>query len=127
MANHDRRVTVRGVFHGLVALLGWILFVHWWRRVIPQITETDASAALIFIAATFLATLVVTLAWVSYNIRIFRRKGPRLRLPDVSEDRDADSLGRTIDGPDGESLRKAPVIVIEVDEERKSILPGGVA
>ena len=127
LTDRDRRLTVRGAFHGLIALCGWILFVYWWRRVTPQITETDATAALVFIAATFLVTLVVTLWWVSYNVRIYRRKGPRRRLPDVSEDRDADYLGRTIDGADDGSARKAQVVVIEVDGDRKSVLPGGIA
>ncbi len=127
LARSDRRLTVRGAFHGLIALSGWILFFYWWRRVVPQITQTDATAALLFIAATFLVTLAVTLWWVSYNIRIFRRKGPRTRLPDVLEDRDADVLGRAIDGPGDRSLRQAQVIVIAVDGERKSVRPGGIA
>lgn len=127
LANPDRRLTFRAAFHGLIALSGWILFVYWWRRVVPQITRTDASAALVFIAATFLVTLAVTLWWVSYNIRIFRRKGPRTRLPDVPEDRNADVLGRAIDGPDDGSLRRAQVIVIAVDGETKRIGPGGIA
>ncbi len=127
LGNRDRRLTVRGAFHGLVALCGWILFVYWWRRVTPQITETDATAALVFIASTFLVTLVITLSWVSYNVRIYRRKGPRTRLPDVSDNRDTDFLGRPIDGPDDGSVRKAQVIVIAVDGERKSVLPGGIA
>ncbi len=127
MANHERRLTVRGVFHGIIALLGWILFFHWWRRVVPQITERDASAALVFILATLLVTLVVTLSWVSYNIHLFRRKGPRKRLPDVPEIRDADFLGRKIDGPADGSLRAAQVIVISVDGDRKSVAPGGIA
>ena len=38
MAIRDRRLTVRGAFHGLIALLGWILFVYWWHLVIPQVT-----------------------------------------------------------------------------------------
>ena len=127
MASRDRRVTIRGLFHGLIALCGWILFVYWWHRVIPQITRRDASAAAIFIASTFVVTLVVTLVWVYYNIKLFRRKGPRRRLPDVPENRDVDFLGRSIDRPDDVSLLKAHVIVIAVDGERKSIAPGGIA
>lgn len=123
----DRRLTVRGAFHGLIALLGWVLFVYWWHLVIPQVTGGEALAALIFIGSTFLATVVVTLSWVSYNIGIFRRKGPRKALPDVSEYRDADVLGRTIDRPVDGSLFEARVIVIAVDGDRKRIEPGGIA
>lgn len=123
----DRRLTVRSTFHGLIALLGWILFVYWWHLVIPQVTGSEAFAALVFIGAAFLATVVVTLLWVSYNIGIFRRKGPRMALPDVSENRDADVLGRMIDRPVDDSLLEARVIVIAVEGDRKRIQPGGIA
>lgn len=127
MTIRDRRLTVRGAFHGLIALLGWILFVYWWHLVIPQVTGSEAFAALMFIATAFLVTVVVTLLWVSYNIGIFRRKGPRKALPDVSEHRDADVLGRMIDRPADGSLLEARIIVIAVDGDRKRIEPGGIA
>lgn len=127
MAIRDRRLTVRGAFHGLIALLGWVLFVYWWHLVIPQVTGREAYAALIFIGAAFLVTVVVTLLWVSYNVGIFRRKGPRMALPDVSENRDADVLGRMIDQPVDGSLLEARIVVIAVEGDRKRIQPGGIA
>jgi len=127
LAARDRRLTVRGAFHGLIATLGWILFVYWWHLVIPQVTGHEAFAALVFIGAAFLVTVAVTLSWVSYNIGIFRRKGPRKAVPDVSESRDADVLGRMIDRPADGSLLQARVIVIAVDGDRKKIAPGGIA
>jgi len=127
LAIRDRRLTVRGAFHGLIALLGWVLFVYWWHLVIPQVTGREAYAALIFIGAAFLVTVVVTLLWVSYNVGIFRRKGPRMALPDVSENRDADVLGRMIDQPVDGSLLEARIVVIAVEGDRKRIQPGGIA
>lgn len=109
------------IFHGFIALFGWILFVYWWNRVIPQVGARDAAVALAFIALTVLATVIATLAWVLYNIGIFRRKGPRRNLPAVSENYDADFLGRKIDRPGLDSIRGARIVTVSLRGDVKKI------
>lgn len=114
------KVTVRGTIHAAVTLFFWCLFVYWWLRVIPQTSARDAVGAIVLIALTILATTVLTLVWVRYNVAIFRRKGPRKGLPPVSEECDADRLGRGLDHPGYDSLKRSRAVVVSCEGERKS-------
>lgn len=113
------KATVRGTIHAAVTLFFWCLFVYWWLRVIPQTSVRDAVGALILIAFTFLATTVLTLFWVRHNIAIFRRKGPRKGLPPVSEECGADRLGRALDHPGFDSLKRSRVVAVSTEGNRK--------
>lgn len=119
MTDHRARVSIQGIFHALIAVLAWFLFFYWWNEVIPQTNVDDAAMAFLVIFLTVLLSSVLTLLWVRYNIGIFRRKGPRKILPAVSEERDADPLGRTLDHPGTETLKSAPVVVVSHEGERK--------
>lgn len=121
------RMTIKGILHALLAVLTWILFVTWWNEVIPQITVEDASMACLVIFLTFLICSVLTLLWVRYNVGIFRRKGPRKNLPSVSEECEADYLGRKLDHPGCDFLKCAPLVVVSREEDRKTFnVPLGV-
>ncbi len=121
------RVTINGILHALVTLLTWILFITWWNQVIPQVTTEDASMAFAVIFLTALICSIVTLLWIRYNVGIFRRKGPRKHLPPVSEEAEADYLGRRLDHPGHEYLKNAPFVVISREEDRKHFkVPLGV-
>src|SRR3990172_1194126 len=121
------RVTIRGIFHASLVILTWILFVYWWNQVIPQVSVEDASMAFLVIFLTFLICSVLTLLWVRYNVGIFRRKGPRKNLPTVSEEREADYLGRRLDNPGYDLLKGASLVVFSREEDRKKFnLPLGV-
>jgi len=121
------RVTIRGIFHASLVILTWILFVYWWNQVIPQVSVEDASMAFLVIFLTFLICSVLTLLWVRYNVGIFRRKGPRKNLPTVSEEREADYLGRRLDHPGYDFLKNAPRVVVSREEDRKNFkVPLGV-
>jgi hypothetical protein len=126
--SHSRpRMTIRGILHAFLVILTWILFVYWWNQVIPQITVEDASMAFLVIFLTFLICSVLTLLWVRYNVGIFRRKGPRKNLPSVSEEREADYLGRRLDHPGYDYLKGAPHVVVSREEDRKNFkVPLGV-
>ncbi len=112
-------MTIKGTFHGLIAISGWALFVYWWIRVLPQIDEKNALNAFTFIGATVLATVLLTLLWVRYNIGIFRRKGPRKNSALVKENRDKDFLGRRIEGAGQGPLKTARLVDISVEGEVK--------
>jgi len=121
------RVTIRGIFHASLVILTWILFVYWWNQVIPQVTVEDASMAFLVIFLTVLFCSVLTLLWVRYNVGIFRRKGPRKNLPFVSEERDADYLGKRLDHPGYAFLKDAPLVVVSREEDRKNFkIPLGI-
>lgn len=119
MDNDRIRSTIRGALHLLVALLFWCLFGYWWRKVLPQTAPEDIADAVLLIALSFLGTAVLTLAWVRHNLRIFRRKGPRMRLPDVSEEYGADRLGAGIDHPGNDFLRRSRVLTVSREGNRK--------
>jgi hypothetical protein len=113
-------MTLKGTFHVLVAIFGWGLFVYWWNQVLPDLDSRDPVIALLFIGATILATVLVTVLWVRYNIGIFRRKGPRKSLTRVIENHDTDFLGRRIERPPGpESLKTARLVVVSVEGDAK--------
>lgn len=113
-------MTIKGTFHALVAIFSWGLFVYWWNSVLPQVDPSEPAIALLFIGATVLATVLVTVFWVRYNLRIFRQKGPRRRLTLVAEDYGKDFLGRRIERPpERESLKTARLVVVSAEGETK--------
>lgn len=119
MSDSTHRVTLKGAFHGLIAISGWTLFVFWWNRVLPQIDSKDAVIALVFISGTVLITVISTIVWVRYNIGIFRRKGPRRNLTHVSENHGTDFLGRRIEPPGSGSLKTARLVIVSLEGDVK--------
>ncbi len=123
LGSQRSRVTIRGTVHAALTILCWWLFVYWWRGVLPQTLRHDAEAALWLIGASVIGTAVLTLAWVRHNIGIFRRKGPRKTVPPVSESLACDVLGRRIEHPGVETLRRARRIVITPGSKAKRLEP----
>ena len=59
--------------------------------------------------------------------RHFPPKGPRKTLPSVSEECEADHLGRRLDHPGYEYLKSAPLVVVSREEDKKQFkVPLGV-
>ncbi len=122
--SRERSWSVRGVCHALVALGAWVLFFYWWNEVLGFTRGRDVILVLIFLGVTVSVTTLINLVWVGHNVRIFRRKGPRTRIPEVSQERDCDSLGRPIRLTAPESIRRCPVVTVSADEKEKSLKPG---
>jgi hypothetical protein len=66
--------------------------------------------------------LLITLAWIRYNVLIYRRKGPRHGAVEASAVTDRDRLGRHVawdvrGGP--EAARDAHHLVVDRDGEAK--------
>ena len=118
-SSRSAKVTFRGIFHAFLTVLTWILFVCWWIQVIPQVSLEDAVVSFLVVTFTAIATSVLTLLWVRHNIGIFRRKGPRKGLPSVSEERLADSLGRTISHPGSDLLKISRVVLVSNEDSTK--------
>lgn len=69
---------VRRTIHYVFALLGWVLFGYWWWVVLGHTGRNQIVWTLAFIGISLAVIVLVTALWVVHNVRIFRRKGPRL-------------------------------------------------
>jgi len=114
--------SIRGWLHALIVVCTWVLFFYWWYCVLPATLLSDAAWALFDIFAVSLCTVVLTLGWVRYNLGIYRRKGPRRKIPDVSERFVVDALGRALVHGGWETLRASRVITVSIDGENRKIL-----
>jgi len=86
---------VRGtVARLLVFVLGVVLFViGWWRAA----SSGDIDLWFIaWLALGVVATVLVTLVWIRWNRRIYRRKGPRRATADPGPLPARDQLGRPV-------------------------------
>ena len=121
--------TLRQLIHALVALLAWVAFVGLWVLLYEQgklssdaVTTSGAS-----VGAIAVGVAIVTLAWVNHNIRIHRRKGPRMGRPLNPPVTDVDRLDRPVtwDLPGGpKEARRAGIVVVELDGETKRYRSG---
>ncbi len=117
-----RRGRMRDGLHALIVACTWALFFYWWSIVLPATRLSDATWAIFAILAVSLCTVALTLGWVRYNLGIYRRKGPRRKIPDVSERVSADVLGRDLVHGGWEALRASPLITVAVDGENRKTL-----
>lgn len=117
-----RRWSMRDGLHTLIVVCGWVLFFYWWSSVLPITLLSDASLAILGIFVVSLCTVVLTLCWVRYNLGIFRRKGPRLKITDVSERFAMDTLGRDLVHAGWEAQRASRLITVSVDGENRKTL-----
>jgi hypothetical protein len=99
----------------------WLNFVALWVRVYTfASTKHDAAVSLSYIGkVTVLYGLLVT-AWVVHNIRIFRKKGPRLRARLAGFSQTHDSLNHQINT--AVDLGREQEIVVDVIRGQKFFL-----
>lgn len=120
-----RRSVLRDALHVLLTLCGWALFFYWWWCVLPATSLEEAAWALLYILVVCLLTAVTTVGWVRYNLGIYRRKGPRRKIPEAPETFGTDALGRNLVHPGLEALRTARLVVVSVTgDEGKTLSPG---
>lgn len=111
----------RRLFHLLIALGGWALFVYWWWLVLGRLDPAHVRFTVVFILGTLASCVLLTVGWVFHNLRIFRRKGPRLRVPPSSYEFERDRLGRELRfASPGERLRASPVVEIRLERDGKT-------
>ncbi len=113
---------MRDGLHALIVVCTWVLFFYWWYCVLPATLLSDVAGALLAIVIVSLCTVVLTLGWVRYNRGIYRRKGPRRKIPDVSERFVVDALGRDLVHEGWEALRASRLISVSVDGENRKTL-----
>lgn len=117
----------RRVFHALLSLAGWALFIYWWWIVFHRVSRHEIRFTLIFIAVSLAAIVLATFAWAWHNLRIFERKGPRRQVRDATSPFSRDGVGRAVTysaiGPD---RRMAPVVYVRLagDGKRYDVYDG---
>lgn len=111
-----RPVWRRRVAHGVVIVLGWLLFAWSWQRVTADRPEIGELFWLL--VAALMVVPVLTLSWVAHNVGIYRRKGPRRSVTPVSPQFERDFNGRRICA-DWAPLQHSRRIRIVVDEQHK--------
>jgi hypothetical protein len=111
----------RRLFHLLIALAGWALFLYWWWLVLGRLDPAHVRFTVLFILATLAGCILLTAGWVFHNLRIFRRKGPRTHVRISSYQFTRDRVGRTlVFASPIERLATAPVIQIRLEHEGKA-------
>lgn len=113
---------MRDGLHALIVVCTWVLFFYWWSGVLPTTLLSDAALTILAILVVSLCTGVLTLGWVWYNLGIYRRKGPRRKIPDVPEVFAMDALGRELVHAGWEAQRVSRLITVSVDGENRKTL-----
>lgn len=117
--NPESGSPVRLVLHVALAVLGWILFVYFWRIVGERGLSPGAVISLVAMAVFLAAVIISTTLWILHNLRIARtnrRKGRR-EVPEIAYRQD--KIGYTIENEDFESLKGAKLIDVVIEGERK--------
>ena len=114
----------RRLFHMLIAVAGWALFVYWWWIVFHRVSRSEVRFTLVFVALSLVLIVGATALWAWHNVRIFRRKGPRTHVREVTPDYSRDRIGRPVTFPQTPLDRlTAPVVHVRFRLEGKSYMP----
>jgi hypothetical protein len=116
---------MRQLLHAALGVAFWVLVGLLWAMLW---TQDKASAAAVLDTAARIAVCVglvlsLTLWWVSHNVGIYRRKGPRKGRPSAAPDVAGDRLGRQLVWALDGGHAAAPALrhlVIELDGELKT-------
>lgn len=120
--------TLRQLAHVAVALVSWLVFALLWVLLFRQgkLGGDAIRVSAETVGGTVLGVAIVTLAWVSHNLRIYRRKGPRKGRPFQAPRTDVDRLDRPVKwefSGGHKQARKACLVVVELDGEVKRYRP----
>ena len=110
----------------LVVLLLWVSFVGLWVRVYEITTVKDVTDSLYYLTHLVTAYGLLVTVWVVHNIRIYRKKGPRLRTRSVVFSDTRDCLNHQINR-DVDMHREQAIVVDVVGGEKFFLEPSGSA
>jgi hypothetical protein len=116
MARDAVRGWPRRLIHIAALIGGWFVFFYWWYVVAVQHWNKTLIALIILV--TLLVAPAITIAWVSHNLNLFRRKGPRLGVPKVAMEYARDWKGREVVA-DWKGLAEADFMVVTVEGDQK--------
>ena len=104
------------VFVGLL----WLFFIFLWSRVTSTSSRQEFTDSLSYLGSLVSAYGVLVTAWVVHNVRIFRKKGPRLGRRQVPVSRTHDYLNQQITKM--VNIQQEQEIVVEVSRGQKFFL-----
>ncbi|MCP4572287.1 MAG: hypothetical protein GY838_08025 [bacterium] len=106
---------MRHAWHIFISILLWCLLGYYWYVVAQRQITADSGVALLVLAGIVLAGLVITLLWVSHNLRLSARLGRRQGFAAPPEPFTHDHLGRSLMAPSRAELQAATTVIIEGD------------
>lgn len=112
---------MRNAWHIFVSILMWCLLGYYWYVVARRQVTAESGVALLVLLGIVLAGLVITLFWVSHNLRLSARLGQRKGFPPKPEPFTHDHLGRPLVAPPRTELRAATTVVVELDADGNKI------
>ncbi len=108
--------TGRRVFHTVLAVVGWVLFVYWWWIVYRRVSPAEVRFTVLFIVIAVAVIVLLTILWVLHNKRLDSSRTARLHIKDDAHAAAHDSVGREMRMPDLSSeYQHAPVIRVTVE------------
>jgi hypothetical protein len=91
------------IAQALVAVGCWLIFgTMWWWTFANRGPAFDQLRSLLVVAAIALTVIGVTLAWVAWNVRVYRRGDRREHPVAASHDYGVDVTGRPVDADFGQ-------------------------
>lgn len=118
----------RQIAHALVAGVGWVVFGWWWWLVLGRLNSDHVWFTVFFIAITTVVCVALTGIWSFHNLLIYRRRGPRTQVREVTSEFATDRLGRPIAYLEPrEALVRAALVEVGVEKDRKTYRSGGPA
>jgi hypothetical protein len=100
----------------------WLNFIALWVRVYEITTLRDVTDTVSYLGNLIAAYGLLVTVWVLHNIRIYRKKGPRLRARAVAFSGTHDCLNQQIRRPS--DLAREQEIVVDVSQGQK-VFAGG--
>jgi hypothetical protein len=121
------RNPVRRVFHILLIVIGWILFVLFWYYIFFKGTGEGASQTFVILLITMLGIIAINWLWVAFNLSLYKLRGSRTAVRHVPFTATRDVLGRTLVTPGWSAVQEARIVDVTLDTkgEVKRYVTGG--
>lgn len=107
----------RQLLHLFLLCGGWALYVIFMIQSLYH--PGFAIRPLLWVIGLSVTILpLITTLWISYNLRLYKKKGPRKHSVEVPETYTEDYMGRKIKA-DWEKLQHKKIIFIEIEKNQK--------
>ena len=100
---------------------GWMAFFWAWSLVLRTVTARAVLATVVFIVVSLALNVAVVTLWITHNVGLFARKGPRKGINNLPFNAEHDFLGRTLVG-DWDELRNTNQVAVVVQGNHKRFL-----
>ena len=107
---------VRGAFHTFLSLLGWAGFGLFVLRVFLRPIHGLAWPTLFVLLGVAAAVTLVHLLWIHFNLRLYRTRARRTRVPEAGVIAPRDVVGRELSPVSWEQVRSASYVRIELSD-----------